>query len=63
MRAVFAGPRTERSGEYICPPIVPEKGNKLVQTETLAENLMTLKRRVVKMYAVSVEKRCPMESY
>jgi len=63
--AVFAATKTERSGEYICPPAVPEKGNDLFQRDDLAESLMALTRNVVKekMYTESVEKGCPMEFY
>jgi hypothetical protein len=63
--AVFAATKTESSGEYICPPAVPEKGNALFQREDLAESLMALTREVVKekMYGESVEKGCPMEFY
>lgn len=65
--AVFCATKTDRSGEYICPPAIPEKGNALFQDEDgkLAESLMALTRKVVKekMYADSVEKGCPMEFY
>jgi NAD(P)-dependent dehydrogenase (short-subunit alcohol dehydrogenase family) len=63
--AMYAATKTERSGEYICPPAIPEKGNALFQDEKLAESLMALTRKVIKekMYAESVEKGCPMEFY
>jgi NAD(P)-dependent dehydrogenase (short-subunit alcohol dehydrogenase family) len=63
--AVFAGTKTEKSGEYICPPAIPEKGNALFQDEKLEESLMALTRKVIKekMYAESVEKGCPMKFY
>jgi hypothetical protein len=63
--AVFGATKTEKSGEYICPPAIPEKGNALFQDEKLAESLMALTRKVVeeKMYAKSVKKGCPMEFY
>ena len=63
--AVFAATKTERSGEYICPPAIPEPGSALFQDEQLAESLMALTKKVVKekMHAESVGKGCPMEFY
>ncbi len=45
---MFAATKTLKSGEYICPPAVPESGNKLAQDEELGENLMKLTRELVK---------------
>ncbi|KAI1306912.1 oxidoreductase bli-4 [Xylaria venustula] len=45
--AVFAGTVTDESGQYICPPAVPEPGSELSQDESLAERLMRLTREVV----------------
>ena len=62
---VFAATKTEKSGEYVCPPAVPEAGSKLAQDEGLGEQLMKLTREVVKekTYADSAEKGCPFEDY
>lgn len=45
---IFAATVTTKSGEYICPPAVPESGSKLAQDEELGENLMKLTREVLK---------------
>lgn len=63
--AMFAATKTEKSGEYICPPAIPEEGNALYQKEGLDEQLMKLTEQIVKdkMYDESVGKGCPMEFY
>jgi len=63
--AMYCATKTERSGEYVCPPAIPESGNKLVQDEKLGEALMALTRKVVKekTYSESVENGCPFEFY
>ena len=65
--AMFSATKTEKSGQYICPPAIPEPGNALFQDEDgkLAESLMALTRQVIKekTYSKSVEKGCPMEFY
>jgi len=60
---VFAATKTQKSGQYICPPAIPEDGNKLVQDEKLAESLMTLTRQIVKEKTSKdlVERGCPFE--
>ncbi|KAI1430276.1 oxidoreductase bli-4 [Xylaria sp. FL1777] len=45
--AMFAATVTEESGEYICPPAVPEPGSTLAQDDVLAERLMNLTRQVL----------------
>lgn len=62
---MFVTTKTEKSGEYICPPTIPESGNTLMQKEGLDEALMALMRKIVKekMYDESVAKGCPMEFY
>ncbi|KAF4436115.1 alcohol dehydrogenase Bli-4 [Fusarium acutatum] len=45
--SVFAATITDKSGQYICPPAVPESGNELSQNEQLGEQLMELTRNVV----------------
>jgi len=65
--AMFAATKTESSGQYICPPALPEEGNNLFRDRDgkLAEALMALTRKVVmeKMYGETVEKGCPVEFY
>jgi hypothetical protein len=62
--AMFAATKTERSGEYICSPAIPEEGSKLYQDDRLAEQLM-LTRRIVKdtMGEGAIKGRCPFEFY
>jgi len=62
---VFAATKTEKTGEYICPPAIPESGNALSQDEKLGEALMTLTRQIIKDKTRndSVEKGCPFEFY
>lgn len=62
---VFAATATTKSGEYICPPAVPESGNAMAQDEQLGENLMKLTREVVKekTYEDSAAKGCPFTDY
>ncbi|KAI1209528.1 NAD(P)-binding protein [Annulohypoxylon truncatum] len=45
--AMFASTYTEKSGQYICPPAVPESGSKLSQDKVLADNLMKLTWKIV----------------
>ena len=62
---VFAATKTDKSGQYLCPPAVPEEGSKLAQDEALGEQLMKLTRELVreKTYADSAAKGCPFEDY
>lgn len=59
--AVFAATKIEESGQYICPPAIPEVGSELYQSDELMENLMKLTEEVVKEKTMkdSVEKGCP----
>lgn len=63
--AMFAATKTEKSGQYICPPATPESGSELAQSVELQENLMKLTRDVVKknFYDQSVAKGCPLKDY
>ena len=60
---LYAATATEKSGEYICPPAVPEPGSKLAQDAELGEQLMKLTRELIKekTYAESAEKGCPFK--
>lgn len=62
---LYAATKTTRSGEYICPPAVPEPGSKLANDEQLGENLMKLTRDLVreKTYDESAAKGCPFKDY
>ena len=62
---LFAATSTEKSGEYICPPAIPEPGSDLARNEELGEQLMKLTRELVKekFGAESVEKGCPLKDY
>ena len=62
---VFAATKTEKSGQYICPPAVPEAGSAQSQDEQLGENLMKLTREIVKerTYSDSAAKGCPFQDY
>ncbi|KAL8744079.1 MAG: hypothetical protein Q9190_003640 [Brigantiaea leucoxantha] len=62
---MYAATATTKSGEYICPPAVPESGTSQAQDEQLGENLMKLTRDLVKekTYADSAAKGCPFKDY
>jgi len=62
---MFAATKTEKSGQYICPPAVPESGSDLSQNMELAEQLMKLTVEIVKekTYSDSVAKGCPFKTY
>jgi NAD(P)-dependent dehydrogenase (short-subunit alcohol dehydrogenase family) len=65
LSTLFAVTKTDKSGEYICPPADPESGSELAQNEDLGEQLMKLTREVVKekLPKESVEKGCPLKDY
>lgn len=44
---IFAATTAKESGQYICPPAVPEQGSSMSQSEELADDLMELTRKVV----------------
>jgi NAD(P)-dependent dehydrogenase (short-subunit alcohol dehydrogenase family) len=44
---MFVTTVSEKSGQYICPPAIPEAGSKLAQDDALADRLMELTRKVV----------------
>lgn len=43
---VYAATTTTESGEWVCPPAIPEPGSKQAQDEELQENLMALTARI-----------------
>lgn len=61
LSALYAATVLDKSGEYICPPAVPEPGSSMAQDMELAEQLMKLTKEVVseKTKSESVEKGCP----
>ena len=63
--SVFAATKTEKSGEYICPPAVAESGTAASQDEELGEQLMKLTRELVreKTYEDSAAKGCPFADF
>lgn len=65
LSTLYVSTFTHKSGEYICPPAVPEPGSKLAQDEQLAEHLMRLTKEVVmeKTKPDSAEKGCPFTFY
>ena len=62
---MYCATKTEKSGEYICPPAVPEPGSEMAQDEQLGEQLMKLTREVIKekTFSESAAKGCPFEDY
>lgn len=62
---LYAATATKSSGQYICPPAIPEPGSEEAQNEELGEQLMKLTTEVVKekFGAQSVEKGCPLKAY
>ncbi|KAI9703092.1 MAG: hypothetical protein M1820_005964 [Bogoriella megaspora] len=62
---MYAATSIEGSGEYICPPAIPEKGNEQSRDEKLGEQMMSLTRKLVadNTKPESVEKGCPFRDY
>ncbi|KAI1330946.1 hypothetical protein F5Y16DRAFT_408392 [Xylariaceae sp. FL0255] len=60
---MFAATTTQGSGEYICPPAVPESGSSLAQDDALGDKLMDLTRKVVmeKTRRESADQGCPFD--
>lgn len=57
--------KTTKSGEYVCPPAIPEPGSSLSQDAELGERMMKLTREIVKekFGPQSVGKGCPLKDY
>lgn len=62
---MFAATKTTATGQYVCPPAMPEPGSKMSQDEELGEQLMKLTKEIVKekTFDQSVAKGCPLEFY
>ena len=63
--SVYTSTKAEKSGQYICPPAVPESGSSLAQDDELGERLMKLTVEVVKerTESDSAAKGCPFNTY
>lgn len=59
--SMFAATKTTKSGEYICPPAIPEAGSAMSQDEELGERLMKLTKEIIKSktFEDSAAKGCP----
>ena len=62
---MFAATKTTKSGEYVCPPAVPEPGSQMAQDSELGERVMKFTRDLVKekTYEDSAAKGCPFKDY
>ena len=60
---VFAATKTDKSGQYICPPAVPEPGSAMSKDEEMGDRLMELTRKIVmnKTKRESVDQGCPFD--
>ncbi|KAK4175045.1 putative oxidoreductase bli-4 mitochondrial precursor [Triangularia setosa] len=60
---VFCATTIEDSGQYICPPCIPEEGSEMSQDDELADRLMELTRDIIadKTRMDSVDRGCPMD--
>jgi hypothetical protein len=60
---IYAATLIESSGNYICPPAVPEPGSAASQDEKLQDDLMELTRKVVmeKTKRESADQGCPFD--
>lgn len=60
---IFSATATSNSGEYICPPAIPEPGSQLSQDDQLGEDLMELTRKLVmeKTRNDSSDQGCPFD--
>ena len=52
LSTVYAATVTDKSGQYICPPAVPEQGSKMSQDPELGERLVALSNVIVERNAV-----------
>ncbi|KAK7998461.1 RNA polymerase Rpb5 domain-containing protein [Apiospora arundinis] len=61
--SMFAATKTDKGGQYICPPAVPEEGSKLAQDDALADRLMELTRKTIieKTKKDSIDQGCPVD--
>jgi NAD(P)-dependent dehydrogenase (short-subunit alcohol dehydrogenase family) len=62
---MFAATKTEATGQYVCPPAIPEPGSDLSNDDALGEQLMDLTWKLVKekTKSQSADKGCPFKEY
>ncbi|KAL5115826.1 hypothetical protein ACEQ8H_006321 [Pleosporales sp. CAS-2024a] len=62
---MFAATKTDKSGQYICPPAIVEPGSELANDEKLGEQLMEFTAQLVKekTKSSSADKGCPFKEY
>ena len=62
---MYAATKTTKSGEYICPPAIPEPGSAMSQDEELGDRLMELIKEVIKTktFEDSAAKGCPFADH
>lgn len=62
---MFAATKTEKSGQYVCPPAIVEPGSDKANDEQLGEQLMDLTWKIVKekTKSSSADKGCPFKEY
>ncbi|KAF2463669.1 retinol dehydrogenase 12 [Lindgomyces ingoldianus] len=62
---MFAATVVDKSGLYICPPAIVEKGSDLANDDALGERLMDLTWNIVKekTKSTSADKGCPFKEY
>ncbi|RYP93681.1 hypothetical protein DL770_000212 [Monosporascus sp. CRB-9-2] len=63
MPTMYVATVTTKSGEYVCPPAIPEPGSSLSQDEALGDRLMELTRKVImeKTKRESADQGCPFD--
>lgn len=63
LSTMYAATATMKSGEYICPPAVPEPGSSLSQNDALGDQLMDFTRKLVmeKTKRDSSDMGCPFD--
>lgn len=61
---MFAATKTEKSGQYICPPAIVEQGSDKANDALLGEQLMDLTLKIIKEKTKkdSVDKGCPFKA-
>jgi len=52
---MYVATKTEKTGEYVCPPAIPEPGSELARSAELGDQLMSLTREVLKMNGIEVQ--------
>lgn len=63
LSTLFAATVTEKSGEYVCPPAIIERGSDLANDEALGEQLMKLTRETIMEKTRADIQGCPVKDY